>query len=341
MGISADIEKLDDKLSDDDLRRLILEGRDEEVVLLPIKELSRRKSPARVDIFRQVLDDPKQVAGVKKTVATQLGTEFSPASQEVLLRQIDTPDPSLFVVVTRSLGKIGDEHALRTLEGQKAPADRTASAALEFAKSLIAYRLRLNTHLIAIPPEAKVVSVTAGISFESKNSDPDTTSKALQQAKKDLPAIPLAQEGAARLDCRDTKFLLAFTDDFYGPNMLQSLKERSAVPLVLLKDNLSLERYFLDRYFFTHPSDKDGEILVRGTRPKGDLTFVGDVRVSETAVTFTLNTLESPYAPPVEIVGTYSPQQRSWKFEKALTGTRVAARNGAIGTPRRATPNFR
>ena len=92
---------------------------------------------------------------------------------------------------------------------------------------------------------------------------------------------------------------------------------------------------------FTHPSDKDGEILVRGTRPKGDLTFVGDVRVSETAVTFTLNTLESPYAPPVEIVGTYSPQQRSWKFEKALTGTRIAARKGAIGTPRRATPNFR
>lgn len=338
MSSSMDVEKLDPGLSDDDLVNMVLAGRDQELALTSIKEISRRKIPRRLEIFRRVLVDPDQEANLKKTVFTQLGTEALRENQELLLHQLETKDPGLFVPLARSLGKIGDLQALEQLEKIRPPDDSTARRVHEFAKSLIAYRFRLNTNRLPEPSNAELVKVERGIQFEVAKPDPKRMGKALTEGRKDLPAVPLAEQGAVRLVCRADERLLMFTDDFAGKN-LETLRERSALPLVILKNNLSLERYFLDYYLFTHPSKDGREVIILGTRPRGDLTFKGRIQTLKGATTFELYSLDSRYAPAIEVAGRYHHENRSWEFTKAVTDTTIGAKS-TVGTPRRAAPSF-
>jgi hypothetical protein len=333
-----DVEKLDPKLSDDDLVRMISARRDEESVLTSIKEISRRQSPRRLEVFRQVLADPKQEVSVKKTAVTQLGTEPLRENQEILLEQVDTKDPGLYVPLARSLGKIGDERALERLEKAEPPDDSTARRVHEFAKSLIAYRLRLNTNFIAEPSDAALLRVEKGITFEVKKADGKRMGKALAAVRKDLPAVPLAEHGAARLDCRGNELLLMFTGEFAARD-LDTLGDRNALPLVILKNNLSLERYFLDYYLFTHPSRDGREVIILGTRPRGDLTFKGRIQNLNGETTFELHSVSSRYAPAIEVEGRYHQETRSWDFTKAITDTTIGAKS-TVGTPRPASPRF-
>ncbi len=340
--MSMDIETFGERLSDEDLVEMVRARRDERSALGALKELSRRESPRRPDIFREVLDDPGQGARAKKTVVVQLGTERLRENQELLLRHLDAKDPSLFAGIVQSLGKIGDEQALQRLEETEAPDDATARRSLGFARSLLAYRLRLDRNLIEPPPDADLVEVTGGITFETARADAETMREALEQVKKHLPAVPLAEEGAAvKLTCRSIELLLVFTEELREPKSLETIRYRSALPLVLLKTGLSLERYFLEQYFFTQPAgDREGVALL-GVRPRGELTYAGKTQISEKGFTFTLKSVDTRYAPAIEVEGRYDPDERSWEFTKAVTSTRVAGRESTAGTPRRASPSFR
>jgi len=319
---------------------MIRARRDERSVLGALKELSRRESPRRPDIFRQVLDDPGQSARAKKTVVAQLGTERLHESQQLLLRHLDTTDPSLFAGIVQSLGKIGDQQALQRLEVTEAPDDSTARRSLGFARSLLAYRLRLDRNLIEPPSDADLVGVTGGITFEAARAETETVREALEQVKKHLPAVPLAEEGAVRLTCRSIELLLVFTEEFREPKSLETIREQSALPLVLLKKGLSLESYFLEQYFFTQPAkDREGVALL-GVRPRGDLTYTGNIQISEKRFTFTLNSVDSRYAAAIEVEGHYDPDEQSTEFTKAVTSRRVAGRENTAGTPRRAPARF-
>jgi hypothetical protein len=340
MAITADMEIFGEGLNDDELALIVQAKREEESVLGALKELIRRKSARRHEIFRAVLADPGQSVAAKKTVVAQLGREDLAQNQELLLRHLDVKDASVFAGVVQSLGQIGNEQALERLEKTAEPDNTAARRALEFARSFLAYRWRLDSNLIATPPGAAVVEVTDGIPIEAARAGTKTVRKALQDAKKELPAVRLAEQGAVKLTCRSTELLLVFTDEFWQPRSLATLRDRSALPVVLLKNGLSLERYFLAQYFFTHPSEGGRQVALLGTRPGGELTYVGSVESSEKEVTFTVRSLSSRYVPAIEVEGRYDPGRRLWKFTRAVTTTTVAAGPGAARAPRRVSPRL-
>ena len=109
---------------------------------------------------------------------------------------------------------------------------------------------------------------------------------------------------------------------------------------MLLKKGLSLDRYILEGYFFTQPSEGRDEVVLLGTRPGGELTYAGRVRVTQRELTFTLRSVETRYAPAIDVEGRYDPRKRSWEFTKALTSAQVAAKERKVGTPRRASQSF-
>jgi len=340
MRTSIDIEGFEERLSDDDLVAVVRAKRDDESVLGALKELWRRKSAGRLEVFREVLDDPRQSARAKRTVVTQLGTERFPEGQELLLRHLDVKDRSLFAGTVHSLGKIGDAQVLKRLEQTKPPDDATAKRSLEFAKSLLAYRWRLDRNLLAIPSDADLVEVTDGVPIEAASAKVETLREAFKHVRKDLPAIPLAEVGAIKLTCRSTELLLVFTEEFGQMKSLESIRNRSALFLVLLKKGLSLQRYFLEQYFFTQPSKGREGVALLGTRPGGELTQAGRIRPSGKGFTFTLRSLDSRYAPALEVEGRFDLDKRSFEFTKAVSSTKVAARDNKAGTPRRAPSSF-
>jgi hypothetical protein len=340
MSTSSDVEKIDEKISDDDLVKIIRQKPNEESVLLYLKELSRRKSPMKLEVFREVVADPRQSMRAKRDVITELGTERVPQNQTMLLEQLPGADKSLFPSIVHSLSKIGDEAALKQLEGISAPEEPTASASLEFARSLLAYRLRLDRHLIKTPAAAQLVKLSEEITFETARAKTETVRLANAHVRKDLPAIPLAEAGAASLTCRTNELLLVFSDEFKQPRSLRTIGQRPSLPLVLLKKGLSLDRYTLASYFFTQPAKDSQEIDLLGVRPGGDLTYAGKVQISESVFTFALGAVETRYAPAIEVEGTYDVEKRTWQFSKAMTSLTVAAQKDQAVTPRKVSPNF-
>lgn len=332
----SDTVKLDQRLADDDLVGMISSER-KETALAALKELARRQSPRRAEIFRAVLGDLNQDPSLRQTAATQLGTEHTIENQEILLRQLQTRIPSLFVLVARSLGKIGNEQALERLEQTKPPENETASRAHEFAKSLIAYRLRLNSHLIPAPSLKELVKISDGIQFTATPADGATIRQALLEARKDLPAAQLAEQGAVRISCREEESLLMFTAGFDKKEGLETLRERAALPLVLLNNHRASDRYFLDYYLFTHPSNDRRDVVLLGTRPTGEITFRGNIQTAREGMTFRLNSIDSRYAPAIDVEARYR-RDRSWTFTKTLSDTRLGAQH-TVRRPRLASRN--
>jgi hypothetical protein len=340
MRISFDTERFGEKLSDDELIKLVRHKEDRESMLAALKELFRRKTPRRLDICQEVLGDPAQSTRAKETVVVQLGAEHLVENQELLLQHLNTTDPPVFARIVQSLGKIGDERALKRLEETKAQDVAMARQSLDFAKSLLAYRLRLDRNLIASPPDTDLVEVTNGLPIKITKAKANEIREAFRHVKKDLPAISLAAEGATKLTCPSVELLLVFTDKFHETESIKSIQDRSALPLVLLKKAYSLGFYFLSQYLFTHPSEDRKEVVLLGSRPVGDLTYAGNIQISEKGVEFKLRSVDSLYAPAIEVEGQYDPNQRSVTFTKAISSTKEAARKTKAKTPHKVSPSL-
>lgn len=333
MAMDVDVEKPLEGLSESELVESVQAETGPEVTQRALQELSRRSSPRRLEVFRAVLEDPKHDSRIKRTAAVELGTEALPENQELLLSQVHTEDAPLFSRVLQSLGKIGDEEALAQLEQVDPPQTPPAIQALEFARSLMAYRLHLDRHLIARPPDSELVEVTDGIPVEAEAAGPELVREALQEARKDIPALAMTEEGALRVTCQGNELLVVFNAD-------QAEEGQSALPAVLLKKGLSLDRYFLEQYFFTQPAEGGGETVVLGVRPGGQLTFAGSIRESAEGLRFSVRSLDSPYVPAIEVEGLYHPADGAVELTRAISSPRIAARENLPGTPRRATPRF-
>jgi hypothetical protein len=326
----ADVEGFGAGLPDTELVKIIRNRRDEESVRGALEELIRRESPLRSEVFREVLDDPAYSTAARNAVVTALGDQPVPGGQPLLLRHLAAATPPTFAKAVLALGRIGDGEALEVLERIMPPDDATARRALEFARSLLAYRLRIDRPPLALPAGREVVPLEHGVPCQAGNADIESVREALADVK--IPGLTLSAQGAARIDCMGVPLLLVFTDDFSSPEQLQTIMERNALPLVMLKKATSLEQYALDGFFFTHPHDGGGARLL-GTRPGGDPTYVGEVRPVERGYAFVVRALDSRYAAPIEVEGRYLPGERSWEFTRVVTGARIAAPSDS---PRRA-----
>ena len=145
------------------------------------------------------------------------------------------------------------KYALNRLEKIEAPDATLSRKSLDFAKSLLAYRLRLNRNLISPPSNRNIVKVTRGSPIQVTKAKVEEVNEAISHVKNDLPAIPLIAEGATKLTWDSVEALLMFTYQFQEPELLKSIQHRSALPLVLLKKAGSLGTYFLAGIFLpTH-----------------------------------------------------------------------------------------
>lgn len=328
--VSADREKFGETMSEELLAEIALSRRSEKDAHAALKEIARRRGPRRYEVFREVLDDAGRDASSKTTAAVALGTEPAPENRELLQRHLAEKDATVFRRVVQSLGRIGDERTLELLERAQAPDDGPARRAHAFAKSLIAYRLRLNRNRLATPAEKDLLQVDDRTTFKVHEPDPARLRRALEEARRDLPAVPLAAEGALELNCRGVVMLMLFTDEFWRPEAQRTLRERDALFMVLLKYTHSPGRHFLENYFFTHRLQGREDVTLLGTRPGGVLTYAGRVDILPDGLHLTVRSVPSRYAPAIDVSARYA---GSWTVERAVTSTTVSAGKAALKKP--------
>ena len=333
MVITPDIEKFDETLSEDSLIEIIQARRDKSSVLRALKLYARMPTTRRKEILGLVLEDPEQSVSARRTVARMLGTEPKEENQSLLLRQLKVDDPLVQGAVAESLGRIGDEKVLEALENIETSGNRQAATRIDFAKTLLSYRYRLDRNLMAPPDDTKLIVVGEAEAFQVTKADPDTVAEAVQDVKNELPAVPLAVQGAVTLTCRSMELLLVVAEAFRLTRPARTIRTRSALPLVLLKKGLSLERFALANYFFTQPSKTPGTVELIGTRPSGALTYAGKVKVTDDGFAFVLKSVDSRYAPAIDLEGIYNPRKRSFEFSRALASTRVVGQENRATIP--------
>lgn len=341
MTYGSDKVRPEENMPDQELVRIVQAKQDEVSIVSALKELSKRNIQQHSDVFRTVLSDPEHNVQAKRTVVVALGTEDRPENRELLLRWLNVDTPSVFTKAVQSLGKIGDAATLERLENIAPPDEAIARQSLAFSRSLIAYRLRLNQHLISPPSPDDLVEVgDNGIAFEVENASQAELEEVTRDTRKQLPAISLTTRNAMKLTCRNTDLFLVFSDVIRNVRSIRTMRNRNALPVVLIKKGLSLDGHVLQNYFFTHPAKDDDRIVLLGTRPSGDLTYAGYMQISEDEIAFSLKSVDTRYAPAVDLEGRYDLGKRALSFTKALTSAGVAAREHTAAAPRKVTPRF-
>lgn len=340
MKYAKDVEKIDESLSEDDFIEAIQGRRPDLPRLNALKQFAKKGvSARRREVYQSVIEDSSQPYEMRYTAALELGKEHTLENQEILVRSLKIKDDRVLSGVSHALGHIGDEKALEQLETiDIRPGSRPYEDVL-FAKHLIAYRLRLNKHLFVSPPAEDLLTVdkSKATEFTTKIADTSQLKKIYEQVKHQLPAVPLSDKGALQIICRSTEFLLIFNQKFQSKSEFASLRSSNALPMVYLKKGYCPERYFLVNYFFTHPSDKQGELILIGTRPSGALSYSGTVKMLADEYTFAIKAVKSRYTAALDMEGSYNIKKRKYTFKKVLGQITIDRKLSPAGIPKKAT----
>ena len=129
---------------------------------------------------------------------------------------------------------------------------------------------------------------------------------------------------------------MVFNQNLQSKGDYATLRSFNALSKVFLKRRYCLDRYFLITYFFTHPSDKQSELILIGTRPSGVLSYSGTVKMSDDEYVSAIKTVESRYTAALDIEGAYDIKTRKQTFKKALGQITVDRKQSPADTPQKA-----
>ncbi len=315
-----------------------IEGRSERLgATEALKELARRRSPGKAEIFAGVLLNEERPAETRAAAAVQLGREAKPANQEALIRALASRDPTVKRRAAESLGRIGDEQglaALKRLRPRAGPLRRSVA----FAKSLIAYRLGLREQLLEAPDHGLLLPVQRrrALPLEVWQEKPELVKRIAPTLRREVPAIPLAHDSVLGFSCGENRFLVILHRDVRSADPVADFLKRSAVVGVVLKRSPSLERYSLYQYLLAHPAS-GGEVHLFGARTTGVVTHYGRVRPERSGAGFELHTLRTPHSPPLAVAGRYDAAERRLDLEVALVYPRLTQSQRSRARPEKLT----
>ena len=318
MPDSTDREKLSRRVTEGELIAAI-EGRSETLGgVEALKELIRRRSRKRTTILMRVVIDDGQPADLRATAAVELGKERRKGHQEALVAALGSKDPAVVRRSAEALGRIGDAAALDALASVRLRGGAVRRS-VDFAKTLISYRLGLESHRLQPPSEARRMHLDRRRAVPLEISTPRAREleSIIPALRRELPAIPVSPEGVLGFSCGADRFLVVFNRDVHRRKTLAPLATKSAVPAVVLKRSPSLERYYVYEYLLTHPA-ASGSLLLFGVRTTGVVAHVGEVRLGPAEGEFEVGTVETRYSPPITIEGRYEHVARKLTFSVAL-----------------------
>src|SRR5262245_2500635 len=143
-----DIELFRHNLPEDELRTAIANREDPDQARQALKALSQRRSDLAPAAARSIVIDQSANEELRSTSAIELGRYLDGAAEESLLRAMSDASSALLKHIAKSLGQIGGKESLERLNKVAVPGDTPAGTALKFARSLISYRLGLDSYLI-------------------------------------------------------------------------------------------------------------------------------------------------------------------------------------------------
>src|SRR5687768_458798 len=134
-------EALLERASPARLRKLIVPGEEEPVAAQALKALTRARPSAAAEVSAEIVASRRYGPSVRSAAAVELGKSEREPNEAALIKALGSPEPEVARHVVNALGRIGGVKALDRLAKYEAPAAPGLAEAVNFARTLIAYRL--------------------------------------------------------------------------------------------------------------------------------------------------------------------------------------------------------
>lgn len=282
-------------------------------------ELGRRRPDRWAQVLGDVVRNKDRPENLRAAAAVELGREKARVNQNALVAALDPGAPAVTRRAAEGLGRIGSASALEHLNALPSMTG-PAGSSVEFARTLIAYRLGLDEPRLTPPPTSQVVEVAAehGVPISVHPVPVADVETQLEQLHPEVPAIALSPEGAITLQCGgEARFLVLFTEQAHRGQALTVLMKGSAVLATVFEWWDALGRYALSEYVLTHP-DGDARLRLLGVRASGVLAHTGEIHLDDTTARFTVRGLDRPHSMAVTIDGSIDRSTKDVSFSQAL-----------------------
>jgi hypothetical protein len=282
-----------------------------------LRELLRRR-PRRAPLLAEVVADRARPAEMRAIAAVALGRQATPAAKDALIAAVRDQDPLVLRRVAEALGKVGDEQALAVLEMLEPPRG-PVKRSVDFAKTLLAYRLGLDKHRLRRPPAKNELEVQRRRAqrLEAVRPRRQALERIMADAAQELPGIAVTEQSALRFACGGHEFVILLTKQLERQDGVDALARRPAVVGAVLERSPVEDHYFLSEYLLSDPGGRGSSGHLYGVRPNGAVAHVGEVK-PEAGATFELRALNTRYSPPVAIEGNYDPAKKQLRFTQML-----------------------
>jgi hypothetical protein len=303
-----------------------------------LRELLRRDAATR-PLLRDVVLDRERPADVRATAAVALSHDPTPSAREALTQALDDEEPTVVRRAAEALGKIGDKAALARLDRVVAPT-AAARRSVDFARTLISYRLGLDTHRLRQPPARSLLEVRPQRAEELRPSRIDRRQlpQIMENAEGEIPGVPLDQDTGVEFRCGDHRFVVVLTRHLRKLDNLAPLGRTGALVGALLERSPSTDRYFLSEYLLSDPGPRGSRARIFGVRPTGVIAHVGEL--SADAGSFEVRAVDARVSPPVAIEGSYDPAVGRLSFSRMLVERDFAPTQRAPAAPTKIDPDL-
>jgi hypothetical protein len=332
---SADQERIGESVGERELVAAV-EGRSETLGSREaLQELSRRRSPRRTTVLTEVVADSERPGDLRATAAVELGRDNKASHRNALVGALRSRDHTVVRRAAEALGRIGDEEALAALRSLR-PRSEPVRRSVRFARTLISYRLGLDSDRLRPPAADELLEVQPqdAVPVSLQPLTVPSVEEVVPDLRQQLPAVTVSAEGAHEITCGDQRFLLVFNAEVHRRKTLASLGRRPTVAAVVFKWSAGLDRYYLQEYQLVDPG-QDGGPLLFGVRTTGVVVHFGPVGLRAQEADFSVRTVNTPYAPPVDIEGTYDHGDRLIVARRALVQPGRQASQRRAATPRK------
>ena len=276
-----------------------------------LKALTRRGSPRTAEILRAVVRDRSAPAELRSIAAVVLGKTANPENQQALVSALFEENVEVVRRAAESLGRIGDREALQWLEKVQPRPSEAAAKTIQFARSLISYRLSLGSHRLLPPTERPLpVHPERRVELQIGRAKPERLARFASNMSREIPSVPLDLQSALEFSCAGNDFLSVFHQD------AERAASADMLPIAVFK-RYSNGEYSLYEYVLTHP-DSAGGLQIFGVRPSGAMTHIGRAGISGREASFHLEALNTTHSPAIEFEGTVDLAQKRLTFSRAL-----------------------
>jgi hypothetical protein len=291
-------------LSDQQLVAIVRTGRarDGVSVLGAMAALRSRPMDGKRELFGAVIVDATRPPRLRHMAAVGLYELGPGVGEEALVDAADRVDPATAVTVATGLARIGSADALATI-GRLATIAEPAPERIAFARSLLAYRHRLDGHEIEFPAD-RLLDLPPGepSSVVDIRAAGEEARRALSAVEREPIGVALDAENAIHIVCGDTHHVFAWNARRAAGD-LDDLDERKDLLGVVFRKSPIEDTYALAAFVLATPAGPSTARITVHRAASGEPVFAGTIELTNGLPGFRFQAVRRPGAASVAVQG--------------------------------------